>query len=312
MAGASPKSGFCRRKTRVRKFDKSFELIEDFSLKGLKILKALGAENSQVQAAKMAECSESTVSYWKDKLVAMGALRFQCRSASSVFSLTPYGSKVVTRSEGFVSETVCLEDFAWKFGVVEWEKRRLDWRKLGNPRNWEKLGVRIASVRVVRTSCSVIIHPGKFKGWDERELRDLAVRTVEWVKRILEDKFGMVLEPVGCKLHEPIFRFYSQEAREDVKYGTVITEGVGSTDNSPPERVPHEEYSGVERAHARHLLPDSVSRLERKVDVLAESTEKLVCCVGKLSDTLNKLLTPEGPDFRGNGLDRSKEHDYVS
>jgi hypothetical protein len=158
----------------------------------------------------------------------------------------------------------------------------------------------------------VIIHPGKFKGWDVRELRDLAVRTVEWVKRILEDRFGMVLEDVGSPLHEPIFRFYSQEAREDVKHGTIITEGVGSTDNSPPERVPHEEYSGVDRAHARHLLPDSIRRLESKVDVLTESTTKLVGLVGQVSDVLTKLLSPEGPDSRNNGSNHSQEHSYVT
>jgi len=33
-------------------------------------------------------------------------------------------------------------------------------------------------------------------------------------------------------------------AGELVKLGTMIVEDVGSIDNSPPERVPHEEYVG--------------------------------------------------------------------
>lgn len=57
-------------------------------------------------------------------------------------------------------EVVGLEDYAVKFAVVEGEKCRIDWRKLGSPRNWVKLGVRIGGVRVVRTSRHVIIHPG--------------------------------------------------------------------------------------------------------------------------------------------------------
>jgi hypothetical protein len=254
------------------------------------------------------------MNYWKNKFVKMGALRLQCRDVVHIWSLTPFGSKLLTRGEGG-GEVVVLEDFAWKFGVVEWERRALDWVRLGCPRNWEKLGVRIANVRVVRTSCSVIIHPGRFKGWDVRELRDLAVRTVEWVKRVLEDRFGMVLEDRGCPLHEPIFRFYSEEARQDVKVGTVITAGVGSTDASPPERVPHEEYEGVERAHARHLLPDSVKRVEGKVDALASIVQNLTESMGKLAGSFESFAcmfkqtmeSPAEPEkHNGNG------EEYVS
>ncbi len=36
-----------------------------------------------------------------------------------------------------------LEDHAVKFKVLQREKTALDWRKLGEPRNWVKLGVRI-------------------------------------------------------------------------------------------------------------------------------------------------------------------------
>jgi hypothetical protein len=183
-----------------------------------------------------------------------------------------------------------LEDYPWKFGVVEGERRRIDWEKLGEPKNWEKLGVRIGGVRVVRTSRAVIIHPGLFKGWDERDLEALAIRTVEWVRQILEGRFGMVLGDDGVRLHEPIFRFPSEEAKEDVKHGTVVVEGVGSIDASPPECVPHEEYSGVARAHARLLLPDSVKRLELKVDGLVENVGKLAECVGKMVGAVEHLL----------------------
>ena len=48
-------------------------------------------------------------------------------------------------------------------------------------------------------------------------------------------------------------------------HGTVVVEGVGAVDNSPPEHIPHEEYSGVERTKARILLPDSVKALRNEV-----------------------------------------------
>ena len=67
---------------------------------------------------------------------------------------------------------------AVKFEVLEWEKVPLDWKRLGRPRNWEKLGVRIGNVRVVWTSKSIIIHPGRLRGFDVDESLMLSGRIV--------------------------------------------------------------------------------------------------------------------------------------
>jgi len=68
---------------------------------------------------------------------------------------------------------------------------------------------------------------------------------------VLENRFGLLLSDVGVPLHQPVTRFYSEEAGELVKLGTTIVEDVGSIDNSPPERVPHEEYVGKDLAKAK-------------------------------------------------------------
>jgi hypothetical protein len=286
-----------KRRRRVKQLNSSFKLLGT----GLQVLKSLGAGNTASETSKALHCSKANITYWKNKLLSTGALRLQTKDVIQIFSLTPFGSKLVTRSEGFVlGEVVCLEDYAVKFGVLEWEKRRIVWEKLGEPRNWVKLGCRIGGVRVVKTSDSIIIHPGPLKGFDDKELLMLAGRIVEWVKRILEDKFGMILSDDGTPLHLPIIRFYSEEAKEDVKNGTIIVEGVGSIDNSPPEKVPHEEYNGTERAHARLLLPDSVKRLEMKVDSLTKITESLVTSTTRLVDLLQGMLQPSQPS----GLER--------
>ena len=94
----------------------------------------------------------------------------------------------------------------------------------------------------------------------------------------------MVLSVEGVALHEPIYRFYSEEAKEDVKHGTCIVEGKSSTNNSPPERTPHEEYRGKDQAKARLLLPDSVRRLEDKIDSLIQIDQRFADSVGKLVD----------------------------
>jgi hypothetical protein len=90
----------------------------------------------------------------------------------------------------------------------------LNWKRLGRPRNWEKLGVRIGNVRVVRTSKSIIIHPGRLRGFDVDKLLMLSGRIVERVRMVLENRFGLILSDDGVPIHQPITRFYSEEARE--------------------------------------------------------------------------------------------------
>ena len=149
--------------------------------------------------AKAVCCSRSNVSNWKDKFVNMGALRLQVRDVVHIYRLTRYASKILTKSEGFFPEVCCLEDHAVRFRVLEWERVPIEWKRLGRPRNWEKLGVKIGNVRVVRTTKSIIIHPGRLRGFDVDELLMLSGRIVERVRMVLENRFGMVLSDVGFR-----------------------------------------------------------------------------------------------------------------
>ena len=308
LAGARGRNGFFSRKTRVQQLNEAIELLGPT---GLKVLKMLGAGNTATQAAKVIGCVKSNITYWKNKLLRLGLLKLQTSDVFKIYSLTIYGSKVLTRSERNVVpvETVVLEDHALTFRIVEHEKRRIDWRKLGHPKNWEKLGVKIGGVRVVRTSKHVIIHPGKLKGWDTDELLVDGGGIVERVRNVLESRFGMVLSDVGFPLHKPVFRFYSEEAKQLVKHGTIIVEDVGSIDDSPPERIPHEEYYGKKLGKERLLLPITVRRLEEKVDALSDNVVRLVDSMEKFVDTFKKLIEPQGP-VAPNNL-RKEDVDYV-
>lgn len=283
-----------KRVKRVQRVKDSFLTLWEaaaLTRKARKILELLGAGNPASQVANAVGCSRSNVSYWKDKFIDMGALRLQTRDVVKIYRLTPYGSRILTTSEsGLPPELVCLEDHAIKFKVLEWEKRRLEWRRLGRPRNWEKLGVKIGNVRVVRTSKSIIIHPGRLRGFDVDELLVLSGRIVERVKMILENRFGMVFG-VGIPLHDPVTRFYSEEAKELVrKFGTTIVEAVGSIDCSPPEKVPHEEYRGRDLGKARLMMPLHVRRLADRVSGVEEKVDKLSGEVHELVSVLKEVF----------------------
>jgi hypothetical protein len=283
----------------VRRVRDGFLTLGDYALglseKAKTILKLLGAGNCARDVAKAVPCSKSTVNYWKNKFVGAGALRLVVKDVFKEYALTPYGSRILTTSEsGFPPEVCCLEDYAVKFGLLDWGRADdLDWRKLGRPRNWEKLGVKIGNVRVVRTSRSIIVHPGRLRGFDVDELLMLSGRIVERVKGVLECNFGLVLEEPGVALHEPVTRFYSEEAGELVKLGTTIVEDVGTIDNSPPERVPHEEYVDKDLAKARLLVPLKLIRLEQRVEGVEKQLTGLSDNVSELVSVLKTALAPK-------------------
>ena len=312
----NPDSQFAR-KRRVQQFNKAIELLGP---SGLKILELLGAGNKATVVANMMPCRKSNITYWTKKLITMGALRLQTKDVFKIYSLTPYGSTLLTTSEPSQElEPVVLEDCAVKFEVIEGEKARLDWVKLGEPRNWEKLGVRIGSIRVVKTNRSVIIHPGQLKGFDIDELEIEAGRIIERVRGVLEGRFGMVLSERGVPLHKPVYRVYSEEAKEDVKYGTAIVEGPdgrqSSIDDSPPG-PPHEEFDGKARAIARQRLPDSVRSLQIQVDGLQKTILQLVEALKPLQELpgiLDKLTSAGGLEQPGSlGDSQQKMERYVT
>ena len=184
---------------------------------------------------------------------------------------------------------VVLEDFGVKFDVLEGEKFvGLDWRKLGEPRNWVKLGCRVGGVRVVRTSQSVIVHPGRLSGFSCDELKLQVGGIIERVRNVLESKFGMVLSEHFTPLHKPIFRLFSKEAEELAKLGNFDLNGVIWSDSSPPEREPHIETT-ENIAKGFLLSPVRLNRIEERIAELTKNIEVLVTQQNNLLTLLNNL-----------------------
>lgn len=119
------------------------------------------------------------------------------------------------------------------------------------------------------------------------------------------------------RLHQPIFHFYSQEVITDVKNGVVVTHDglgnrLGSIDRSGG--VPHEEYDGMSRANARLLMPDSLERIEQKIDSLCVQFENSVMLNEKLVDSICKNFgnTEKVEETRVKPLDDLSARDMIS
>ena len=176
--------------------------------KALKVLKLLGAGNIATEVGKTVPCAKSYVSRLASYFQTIEALKLKTGGVIKYYSMTQYGSQILTGSDKTGAETYVLEDHAVKFEIVEEETAHIAWEKLGSPRNWVKLGAKFGNVRVVKTCGKVkhiIIHPGRLKalGFDVSVVDSLLVdagRIVELVKQILENHFGMILGLSGVRI----------------------------------------------------------------------------------------------------------------
>ena len=156
--------------SKVRKKDEKHELFRLTPL-SKQILKLIGAGITATEVVKFLRCSKSNVSYHVNRFEKHGLISLIIQDVSKFYKLTPFGSKVLTRSEDLVRVPVVLEDYPLKFSIIEAEKSSLDWVKLGNPRNWVKMGVKIGKIRVEKNGDkSIIIHSGQIRGFDASNL----------------------------------------------------------------------------------------------------------------------------------------------
>ena len=109
----------------------SFELLEPLPRTARDILGVLGAEGVASEAVRVAGCCKSNVTYWKNRFIQAGALRLKQDGIVKYYELTPYGSKLLAGSDDVVRLPVLLEDHPVKFRVLQRERVRLDWQKLG-------------------------------------------------------------------------------------------------------------------------------------------------------------------------------------
>ena len=298
----------------VQQFNGKIELL-GFSQRGLRILRVLGTPDCTASdATKVVGCSKSLVSHWKDHAIKVGVLRLLTDGIVKYYELTPFGEKILASSINFTTgEADCtvgtvhvLEDHAVKFAILKEEdsERRIDWRKLGEPRNWVKWGFKLGNVRVVKTPKHIIIHPGKLRDFDADQLLVTAGQIVGRVRLELMVRFGMILREEGVPLHDPVWQVFTPEAEAFEGAGTFkvhMRDGAtGGLDNSPPDRKRHFEYNRKELAVAAVRSPELFVELARKVDVLVQAVEGLVTLneklVGLLSEALGSAKSNEGKE----------------
>ena len=233
----------------------------------LKMLRLLGEGMPQCEIGRMLSLSKTRVNYWSKKFKAKDFIRVKSAGKPTFYELTPLGSKALTTSEWWLSPACVMEDYGVKFGLVK-DYGRVDWKKLGEPRNWVKLGIKIGSCSVEETSKSIIIHTGQIPGFDPDALLLEAGVVVGRVRDFLE-RNGVEMESFGLPLHRPMFKFYTPESEVLNSLGTFSTDD-GSIDHSPPEGISHVEWD-YEAARNYLEMPNRLKRVERNLELVSDS-----------------------------------------
>ncbi len=274
---AKPKS-----QNAVQQFNDSVELLNSLPAKALDILRILGTPDCTAQyTCKVLSCSKSLVSYWKSFFIQIGALSLNDKSdVVKYYDLTPLGSKLLAMSEGADVEgrpVYVLEDFAFRFDLVRdaFEDSPIDWRRAGQPKNWDKFKFLSDGIRVILNRGlvpSVEIHPGKLRDFNPYCLMARAGEIVGRVKDELAARHGLVLSDNPVPLHKPMFQVFSQNA-QDLAVATGLASlkvdlGDGEEarlDKSPPNRRWHKEFNNLDYAVADLQGPKLLVKLAERV-----------------------------------------------
>lgn len=239
------------------------------STDGLNILKLLAEGIPQSEIAKKCSFIKTKVNYWTKKFLKNGIIREKISGKPKFYQLTVYGTKILTGSDGDFPFSCVLEDYPFKFKIEDdFSDGRIDWVKVGKPKNWVKWGVILFGCYVERTTKNVIIHTGLCMGFDPNALVAEAGRKIERLKVVLENR-GVFLSPIGFPLHKPIFRFYTSEAEVLNQFGTFYSEN-GSIDSSPPEKIPHIEWN-LETAKNYLDMPNKINRIDKNLGRVSDS-----------------------------------------
>jgi hypothetical protein len=282
-------------KKKLKNSSSRFLLGYRLSTVGKVVLRQLGEGNSQAETAINLQFSKPRVNYWARKFLKQGFLREKNYGRPKEYDLTALGTKLLTTSDREFPLPCVMEDYPFKYALVR-DLSRIEWEKLGEPRNWEKFWIHVGEVRVEKTSRSIIVHTGQLSGFDPDDLLFQAGQINALVKAILQDR-GVVVASVGLPLHKPMFKFFTPEAEVIHRVlGNVSTEN-GTIDNSPPEKLPHQEHDRdaakdfIDLGPRVRVLSERQGVLESKLNGLDSKLERIEALQERLVELQERFTT---------------------
>jgi len=320
-----------------------------------KILRAFAEGKSPSEVIDLVSFTKQRLNYWVKKFLKDKLIYESIPGKPKIYELTAFGKKVLTVSERGVKEPLLMESYDMKYRLLQTNFKRncskclekdcsmpkigetnncmIAWKKLGDPRNWQKWGFHYCGISVERNDGifpTVIIRTGELSGFNPYEMAVDAGALVTLVKAKLHD-LGLTLDNVGELVHKPIFHLYTEEAEEFYNTEGIIYTNNGHIDNSPllnprdkGPREPHEERTEMQQVEYMampkriHETLNMVSQMKADgtntsgaLNALQNRLNSLEFEVVSLKDD-NKRLTDANIQLANTNIDFAKEVKVLS
>ena len=249
-------SGRVQVQPKYKRIRAQFGLLYLNSEMACKILKLLGEGKSQSEVTIKVGKPKQTINYYAQKFLKDKLTTVTANSKPIIYGLTHFGQKVLTTSDIGSPKPYSFESYARKFRLEQNNFKRdcstcreegcelrkegitdlcgVLWKKLGEPNNWQKYGLKYCGVSVelnLGKVPTVIIRTGQIYGTNPYEIVSRCTEIIEFVKAKLYDR-GIVLSEEGELVNNPNFHEYSKEAEEIFRKHGAITTAYNQLDNS--------------------------------------------------------------------------------
>jgi len=253
------------------------------------------------QAGRMVGWSRSHTFYYVKRLVKLGYLKRQVRDAATFYTLTQRCSNFLTGSEARgLPRVVRLHNFCAKYPIVAEPRVPVDWGRVQQMRNWEKVLGTVFGLTVERTTRHVLVYADVVEGGNPWELVYLAWRETDRLASYLEESWKMRLGRPSLKDPKLHFAVYDPVASRIVKDYRVTLDGVAEVDQSPPS--PGEvDWFSPESAEDYLLMgarmrtvEQRTARMETNLEAVASSLREAVDALKTLPQELTRALVEAG------------------
>ena len=182
-----------------------------------------------------------------------------------------------------------MHNVVFKFPIVEEPKVEVDWRKV-RMQNWGRLIGSVCGLTVEKTSSHVLIYPDVLVGDDPWRLLFLARDEAEWLKTVLESKFGMKLGK-GELCRKPHFGVYDPVASR-VSSFYQLSDDVGKIDES--EGYGEIDWTDPEAAKEYLLMPLRIKELLNRLTKLESGLLQIFQTWNVIGNRLLEILPSTG------------------
>jgi predicted transcriptional regulator len=250
------------------------------------ILKLLAVGMYSANIAKRLDMSKPHVAYYTKILERTGFIRREKRSNVVSYEVTAKGKDFLDNTESVLvgSKIWRLHNAKYRYGLLHDGAWPIEWRKV-EMTNWTSLLGLEAGVGVQHTPSSVIINVDALYGENPLSLMDTAKSIADRTAKTLMLKYKCLLAE-GSLCRKPHFAIDDPVAEFVSRYFEISTPESKIDRSEGPGEI---DFFGVKNAVDYLRLPEEVSAIREKLDVLCSDIGEIRLTLEQLSEIIGRI-----------------------